>query len=139
MLYDHALDRMEDTPELAQKLIIPQTQSLLYGFGSSEVRFPGTVEFPVRTNSFNVVTESRVLNIKSPYNVILGRPWIHMMRVVMSTHHQLLKYPTPSGMANIRGDQVMARTVVVVAQKRSSWVQKTYRACPNEDSLMDKK
>jgi len=33
---------------------------------------------------------------------------INMMRAVPSTHYQLLKYPTPSGMANIRSDQAMA-------------------------------
>jgi len=62
-----------------------------------------------------------------------------MMRAVLSTYHQLLKYPTPSEMANIRGDQAIARTVVAVALKRSGWMLKASRADPNEDSSMDKK
>jgi len=61
------------------------------------------------------------------------------MRVVPSTHHQLLKYPTPSGMTNIRGDQAMARTVAAIACKRSGWLPKASRAEPNEDSLGNKK
>jgi len=36
------------------------------------------------------------------------------MRAVPSTHHQLLKYPTPAGMTGIRGDQAMARMVAAV-------------------------
>ena len=36
ILYGHALDQMEDTLNLAQKLVIPQTQSLLYCFDRSE-------------------------------------------------------------------------------------------------------
>jgi len=62
-----------------------------------------------------------------------------MMRAFPSTHNQLLKYPTPSGTANIRGDQAMVRIVAVVAQKRSDWTQKASRVDPNEDSLVDKK
>ena len=73
------------------------------------------VEFPIHTEQFNVVTEFCILDVQSLYNAILGRSWIHMMRGISSTHHQLLKYPTPSGMDNKRGDQVMARTVAAVA------------------------
>jgi len=62
-----------------------------------------------------------------------------MMEAISSTHHQLLECPSPSEMANIRGDQAMARTVVAVAQRRSDWAQKAPRSGPNEDSLMDKK
>jgi len=43
ILYDHALDRMEDTPELARKLILPRTQSLFYGFDGNEACSPGIV------------------------------------------------------------------------------------------------
>ena len=116
ILYGHTLDRMEDTPELARKMIIPQTQSLLYGFDESEARSSSTVEFPFRADPYNVVTKFCVLDIESLYNAILGRSWIHIMRAVPSIHHQLLKYPTPSGIANIRSDQVMTR---IIAQKRS--------------------
>jgi len=62
-----------------------------------------------------------------------------MMRAVSATHHQLQKYPTSSGMANIRGDQAMARTIVAVARKRSDWAQSTSQASPNKDSSVDKK
>jgi len=100
-------------------LIIPQTQSLLYGFDENEAHSPCMVEFPVRADPFNVVTEFSILDVLSPYNIILERPLIYIMRAMPSTHHQLLKYPKLSGMTNIRGDQVMARTVATVAQKRS--------------------
>jgi len=41
-----------------------------------------------------------------------------MMRAVSFTD-QLLKYPTPSRMANIRGEQAMTRTIAAVARKKS--------------------
>jgi len=66
ILYSHTLNRMENIPELAQKLIILQTQSLLYGFDESEARSPCTIEFPIRADLFNVVTEFCVLDVQSP-------------------------------------------------------------------------
>ena len=115
IFYGHALDRMEDTPKQARKLIIPHTQSLLYSFDRSKARSPGMIEFSVRANPFNIVTRFCVLDLQFPYNAIFRRPWIHMMRAVPSTHHQLPKYPTPSRIANIRVDQAIARMVAAVA------------------------
>jgi len=108
ILYKHALDRMEDTLELARKMILPQTQSFLYGFHRGKARSPGTVMFPVRADPYNVIMEFCILDVESSYNAILGRSWIYKMRAVPSTHHQLLKYPATIRMADIRGDQAMA-------------------------------
>ena len=74
ILYGHDLDRMEDTPELARKMILPKTQSLLYGLNGSEERLPGAVTFLVRADLYNVLTEFCVLDVESSYNAILGRP-----------------------------------------------------------------
>jgi len=97
---------MEDTLELAQKMILPQTQSLLYVFDGIEEQSMGRVMFPVRADPYNIVTEFCVIDVESSYNAILGRPWIQMMKVVLSTRHQLLKYLTTIEMTDIRGDQV---------------------------------
>ena len=35
----------------------------------------------------------QVLDIPLAYNIFLGRPWIHEMRVVPSTYHQCVKFP----------------------------------------------
>jgi len=139
ILYRHALYQMEDTPKLTQKMIIPQTQLILDGFDGSEAQCPDTVEFPIRVNPYNIITEFCILDVESPYNTILRRPWIHIIRAIPSIHHQLLKYPTLLGMACIRGDQATTRTLVTIARKRSGWAQRASRASPNGDSPMDKK
>ena len=33
-----------------------------------------------------------VIDVKTSYNVLLGKPWIHENKVVPSTYHQCLKY-----------------------------------------------
>ena len=35
----------------------------------------------------------QVLDIPLAYNIFLGRPWIHEMRVVPSTYHQCVNFP----------------------------------------------
>lgn len=45
----------------------------------------------------------------SPYNAILGRPWIHEVARVTSTYHQKIKILTPHGVVEILGEQLVAR------------------------------
>ena len=49
----------------------------------------------------------------SPYTVILGRPWIHAMRVVPSTLHVKVKFTTEHGVALVRGNQQVAKQCLV--------------------------
>ena len=60
------------------------------------------------------------------------------MKIVQSTYHQLVRYPTLAGMSDIRGDQVTVRTIFVVAQKKLGWKLRTAKAVP-EESLPEKK
>jgi len=69
ILYGHAFDRMKDTPELARKMILSQTQSFLYGLGGSEAHSPGTITFSVRADPYSIVTEFCVFDkghVKKP-------------------------------------------------------------------------
>lgn len=48
------------------------------------------------------------------YNMIMGRPWIHDMDAVPSTLHQVIKFPSPWGICQIRGDQQTVRSINTV-------------------------
>jgi len=79
------------------------------------------------------------VDVESPHNAILGRPWLHIMKVVPSTYHHLVQYPTPTGMIDIRGDQAAATTISTVAQKKSGWRSKIARATLEEILPEEKK
>lgn len=49
-------------------------------------------------------TPYQVIDLDLPYNILLGRPWIHNMQVVPSTYHQCLKFPYEGHKITIRGD-----------------------------------
>ena len=78
---------MEDTPKIAREMINPQTRSHLYEFDRSETRSPGTVALLIRTDPYNIITEFYVINMGFPYNAILRRPWIHIMKAILSSYH----------------------------------------------------
>ncbi|XP_028117970.1 uncharacterized protein LOC114315568 [Camellia sinensis] len=63
----------------------------------------GAISLEVQTGSKKVSTEFIVTDTRSLYNVILGRPWLHVMRVVPSMVHQLLRFPTEHGIEEVRG------------------------------------
>lgn len=50
------------------------------------------IELPVEIGPYIFSISFQVLDITTGYNLLLGRPWIHMAGAVPSTLHQLLKY-----------------------------------------------
>ncbi|XP_071907805.1 uncharacterized protein [Coffea arabica] len=50
-----------------------------------------------------------VVKQSSPYNVFLGRPALNALWAIPSTFHLSVKFPTPGGIAEVRGDPKVAR------------------------------
>ena len=50
-----------------------------------------------------------VVDCSFAYNAILGRPTLNSWKVVTSTYHLMIKFPTKYGVEEVRGDQVTAR------------------------------
>lgn len=64
----------------------------------------GIITLPIRLGPVIENTFLQVLDLDLPYNMILGRPWIHAMKAVPSTYHQCLKYPYNGTKITIPGD-----------------------------------
>jgi hypothetical protein len=97
---------------------LSRTEGPLSGFSGETVIPSGKVTINVRAGTVSTPTEFFVLNTFSPYNAILGRPWLHRMGAVPSTLHQRLRFPTPQGIMEIRGDQLAAKQCLVAAVKQ---------------------
>ena len=67
ILYGRAVDKIEDTSEIA-RAICPQTQSNLYGFDKNETHSPDTIALLVRVDLYNVITKFYVIGMASPHN-----------------------------------------------------------------------
>ncbi|XP_074310514.1 uncharacterized protein LOC141646543 [Silene latifolia] len=89
----------------------------LVGFSGETKHSLGEIVIPTYAKGVNKQVRYLVIDGPSTYNVILGRPWIHEMKAIPSTYHQCLKFPTPWGVQEIRGDQEDAKNCYKIALK----------------------
>ncbi|KAL2531484.1 RNase H domain-containing protein [Abeliophyllum distichum] len=89
----------------------------LHGFGGATIIPEGTIELPVTLGTYpaSVVIMTNFLLVKAPmaYNTIYGRTLLNAARAVVSTYHQVMKYPTSRGVGCVRGDQQASRRCYV--------------------------
>ncbi|XP_058211606.1 uncharacterized protein LOC131323781 [Rhododendron vialii] len=70
----------------------------------------GMILLPVRAGSRVIDVEFVVVNSPSPYNIILDQAWLHGMKAVASTLHQVMKFIGWNGwQESLRGDQVQSK------------------------------
>ncbi|XP_028074816.1 uncharacterized protein LOC114277159 [Camellia sinensis] len=78
---------------LSEQHLTPAAAPLV-GF-NSQPKWPlGRIVLLVVAGTKTLQIEFLVINAPSPYNTILGRPWIHQMEAVPSTYHQHIRFPT---------------------------------------------
>ncbi|XP_070042754.1 uncharacterized protein [Nicotiana tomentosiformis] len=98
--------------------IIPTTK-LLAGFNLASVTTRGEILLLKNAEGVMKTTLFEVVDGDMGYNIILGRPWLHEMKAVTSTYHQLLKFLTPEGIKQIRGDQPAAKEMNAISVSSS--------------------
>lgn len=92
VIFKATLDRMN-----VEDAEIEHKPDQLSGFNGEVTPSLGIIELPVRAGDVNRMVKFTVLDFPSPFNAILGRPWIHGMRAVTSTYHLCVCFPTPNG------------------------------------------
>lgn len=67
----------------------------LVGFSGETKRTIGKISLPTYAQVINLLQRFLVIDGESTYNIIMGRPWIHDLKPIPSTYHQVLKFPIP--------------------------------------------
>ncbi|XP_070040212.1 uncharacterized protein [Nicotiana tomentosiformis] len=98
--------------------IIPATK-LLTGFNLTSMTTRGEIILLTNAEGEMNTTLFEVVDGDMGYTIILGRPWLHEMKVVLSTYHHLLKFPMPEGIRKIRGDQPAVRDMNAISVSSS--------------------
>lgn len=77
----------------------------------------GKIKLPMSLGPVTLMVNFLVVEASFPYNAILGRGWIHKIKIVPSTYHQCLRFPTPKGLMKVQGEQALARKCYALAIK----------------------
>ncbi|XP_063948038.1 uncharacterized protein LOC135152135 [Daucus carota subsp. sativus] len=101
---------------LAETDMIKKTTTLV-GFSGERKRTVGEITLPTYVKGLNLLTRFVIIDGDPTYNIIMGRPWIHDLKAVPSTYHQVLKFLTPWGAQEIAGDQCVARDCYKASMK----------------------
>ena len=82
---------------------------LLISFDKRVMIPEGQIFLSVDMEGKEVIMTFIVVRSFTPYTAILGRLWIHAMKAVPSNLHVKVKFPTEHGVAEVRGNQRVAR------------------------------
>ncbi|RZS23559.1 hypothetical protein BHM03_00056515 [Ensete ventricosum] len=82
--------------------------STLIGFTRDSIAPLGTIVLLItlgqEPRSKTLVVTFMVVELSTPYNVILGRLTLNRFRVVVSTYHRAQKFPTRVGVGEVKSD-----------------------------------
>ena len=59
-----------------------------------------------------------IVDVPSAYNILLGRPYLNAIKVIPSSYHMIIKFPTIHGVGMVRGDQRVARECYTASMKQ---------------------
>ena len=106
--------------------LIPMNAPLV-GFGGSRVFPLGAVTLLVMVGDYpqQIIRDVTflVVDCSSAYNAILGRPTLNSWKVVTSTYHLIIKFPTDYEVGELRGSQVAARECYVAMMEMEDQIQ----------------
>ena len=74
-------------------------------YNTRVVILEGQISLLVNMEGKEVVVAFIVVALFSPYTVILGKSWIHVMGAILSTLHLKVKFRTEQGIAIVKGSQ----------------------------------
>ena len=82
---------------------------VLSGFDGSTKLTVGDIALSVKVGPVTQQVLFSVVKDLDPYNSIMGRTWLHVMKAIPSTYHQTISYLTASGQDDLQGSQLAAR------------------------------
>ncbi|XP_026378019.1 uncharacterized protein LOC113272391 [Papaver somniferum] len=96
--------------EFSDDILVRSTYHI-YGFNGTVTIPKGEVTLRVSDEGgyLDILTTFCVVDVASPYEAIIGRPWIAGIKGVASAYHQRLRFPTYKGIEEVVGDPQASR------------------------------
>ena len=111
---------------IGREQLTPMNASLV-GFGGTRVLPLGAITLSVVVGDYPQQIAKDVtflvVDCSSAYNAILRQPTFNSWKVVTSTYHLMIKFPTDYEMGELRGNQVAARECYVAMMEMDNHLQ----------------
>ena len=82
---------------------------ILSGFNGATTVTMGDIVLLVRAGLVVQQVLFLVIEDLGPYNAIVGRAWLHVMKAMPLTYYQMISYLTSAGQINLLGSQLVVR------------------------------
>ncbi|GFY91372.1 hypothetical protein Acr_07g0015680 [Actinidia rufa] len=106
---------------------VPNPPDRIWGKYNATPGMDGWINLPItlgtEPHQTTVWQDFIVVDCPSPYNAILGRPTLGGIKAITSTYHLKMKFPTLTGIGEVKGDQKVARQCFISAMKVGTSVQ----------------
>lgn len=93
---------------------------ILIGFNGASIVSLGDVIFPIQAGLVTLNVCFSIVENLSPYKAIMRQVWLHKMKVIPSTYHQMISYLTEVRQVDLIGSQLATRQcyqVIVEAEQ----------------------
>ena len=104
-------------------LKLERKNTSLKEFGGERLALMGIIELPITVGSKpferTVMLDFVMVEKRSPYQMILGQPFMRISQCVISTHYLALKYIVNGVVGVVKGDQRMARSYYATTAKET--------------------
>ena len=77
--------------------VVNSVERILYGFNEVTIVTLRDVVLLVKVGLITQQVFFSIVEDLGPYNAIMGRAWLHSMKVILSTYHQMVSYLTNVG------------------------------------------
>ena len=71
---------------------LSESRLLIQGFNQGGQRSIGSIKLEIHMGDLRSSAWMHVIDAKTSYNILLGRPWVHENRIVSSSYYQCLNY-----------------------------------------------
>ncbi|XP_070023392.1 uncharacterized protein [Nicotiana sylvestris] len=106
---------------------------VLNGFNMASETTKGEIILPVNVAGTIQDTKFHVIEGDMRYNALLERPWIHNIRAVPLTLHQIMKFPTEDGVKTVYGEQYATMEMFAVEEVTPAPVPSTSKKLSIKD------
>ena len=88
-----------------------KTHLVVCAFDGTRKEVIENLELPIQIGPCIFNIDFQVMDINPSYNCLLGRPWIHMVKVVPSTLHQKVKFMVEEQLINVVAEDDIVTTL----------------------------